>query len=187
VSPWVYGYRVGLGSDVHPFAAPGGTRPLILGGVTFPNAPGLTGHSDADVVTHAVCDAVLGALALGDLGRHFPDTDPRYGGVSSLELLRTVGAMMSDRGWRLVNLDVVVAAEEPKIAPFVETMRENLARALGARPDAINVKGKRPEGLGALGRREGIACQAVALLGSRGEVHRLRGLLRRLSGKRRAH
>jgi 2-C-methyl-D-erythritol 2,4-cyclodiphosphate synthase len=159
--------RVGIGHDVHAFA-PAGERPLVLGGVVFPGERGLAGHSDADVVIHAICDAVLGALALGDIGKHFPDTDPRYTGISSLELLRRTAAMMAERGWRVVNLDAVILAESPRIAPRSEEMRGNVAAALGAEVEDVSLKGKRPEGLGALGRREGISCHAVVLLGRAG-------------------
>lgn len=156
--------RVGIGYDIHPFDRGEPPRPLVLGGVSIPGARGLAGHSDADVVVHAVCDALLGALALGDLGRHFPDTDPRYAGCSSLDLLRTVAAMVSERDWRLANLDVTVVAEAPKLAPHVDEMRANVARTLGAPPEAVSIKATRPEGLGALGREEGIACHAIVLL-----------------------
>ena len=167
-------FRTGIGYDVHPFAGPGEARPLVLGGVRIPHPRGLAGHSDADVLIHAICDAVLGALGLGDLGRRFPNTDPRYKGISSTELLESVAAMMRERGYKIENVDAVVIAEEPKIAPHVPAMSEIVAGALGARADQINIKGTRPEGLGALGRGEGIACHAVALLGYRGAIARLR-------------
>jgi len=167
------GHRIGIGYDVHPFAPAGSGRPLVLGGVTIPHDRGLLGHSDADALVHAIADAVLGALALGDLGSHFPDTDPRFKGISSLELLKTCGAMASDHGFRVRNVDSVVIAEEPKIAPHVEAMRSAIASALGVAEDQVSIKGTRPEGLGALGRREGIACQAIVLLASRGELARL--------------
>lgn len=157
--------RVGLGFDVHPF---GGDGPLVLGGVTF-DAPGLAGHSDADVVVHAVADALLGAAALGDLGTLFPATDERYRGADSIALLREVAARVAASGWRLANVDVVVAAEQPRLAPHVAAMAECLAVALGplagpGGPPAVAVKPKRAEGLGAIGRAEGIAAWAVALL-----------------------
>jgi len=161
------GHRVGLGYDVHPFAPKGSRRPLVLGGVTIPDHRGLDGHSDADVLLHAVCDAILGALALGDLGAHFPDTDPLFKGISSLDLLRSCASMAAGRGWRVVNVDSVVVAEEPRIAPFVPSMRERIASAIGAGIDDVSVKGTRPEGLGSLGRKEGIACQAIVLLAPR--------------------
>ncbi len=160
--------RAGIGYDIHPFDTEVPPRPLVLGGVSIPGARGLAGHSDADVVVHAVCDALLGALALGDLGRHFPDTDPRYAGCSSLDLLRTVAAMVSERGWRLANLDLTVLAEAPRLAPYVDEMRSNVARTLGAPLEAVSIKATRPEGLGALGRGEGIACHAIVLLSGGG-------------------
>lgn len=156
--------RVGLGFDVHAFAPEGQDRPLVLGGVRFPGARGLAGHSDADVVVHALCDALLGAMGAGDMGSHFPDTDARYEGVSSLDFLAHVASMMAAGGWRLVNADLCVMAEAPKIAPRAAEMRAAMARPLGAGDDAINVKATRPEGLGSLGRREGIACQAIVLI-----------------------
>jgi len=180
------GHRVGLGYDVHPFAPAAGRRPLVLGGVTIPGPRGLEGHSDADVLVHAVCDAILGALALGDLGTHFPDTDPLFRGISSLDLLRSCASMAAERGWRIVNVDTVVIAEEPKIAPFVPAMRERIAGALGASLADVSVKGTRPEGLGALGRKEGIASQAIVLLASRGAAATLIARARRGSGRSRA-
>jgi 2-C-methyl-D-erythritol 2,4-cyclodiphosphate synthase len=160
--------RAGIGYDIHPFDRREPPRPLVLGGVSIPGTSGLAGHSDADVVVHAVCDALLGALALGDLGKHFPDTDPRYAGCSSLDLLRTVATMISERDWHLANLDLSVVAEAPKLAPYVDEMRSNVARILGAPPEAVSIKATRPEGLGALGRGEGIACHAIVLLSSGG-------------------
>lgn len=155
------GLRSGLGYDLHPFG-PG--RPLILGGVHFEAAQGLVGHSDADVVAHAVTDAVLGAAALGDIGRHFPDTDPAYRGADSLQLLAQAMGKVRQGGWEVVNVDTVVICEQPKIAPQADRMRDNLAQALGVGADRISIKGKTAEGLGFLGRGEAIACQAVALL-----------------------
>jgi len=157
--------RVGLGFDTHGFAGPEAkNRPLVLGGVVIPGERGLAGHSDADVLTHAICDAVLGALGLGDLGRHFPDTDPRLSGISSLVLLERVAAMMTREGYRLVNLDAVVIAQHPRIGPHADVMRRNIARALGVDGSAVNVKGTSPESLGSLGRGEGLASRAVVLL-----------------------
>jgi 2-C-methyl-D-erythritol 2,4-cyclodiphosphate synthase len=150
--------RVGQGLDLHPLV-PG--RPLILGGVTVPSDVGLGGHSDADVLTHAIAEALLGALALGDLGRHFPDTDPRYRGISSLTLLREVVALVAARGGRPANVDATVLAEAPRLSPFLDEMARRLADALGLRLDAVSVKAKSPEGLGLLGRREGMAAMAV--------------------------
>ena len=157
--------RVGLGHDVHAFAPAGTSRPLVLGGVEIPGEPGLAGHSDADVLTHSVCDAVLGALGLGDLGRHFPDSDSRWKGVSSLLLLEKVTILMQERGYRLINLDAVVIAESPRIAPHAAAMQRKLAAALAATETEVNIKGTSPEGLGSLGRKEGIAAETIALIG----------------------
>ncbi|HLE42752.1 MAG TPA: 2-C-methyl-D-erythritol 2,4-cyclodiphosphate synthase [Methylomirabilota bacterium] len=153
--------RVGLGFDVHPFAS---DRPLVLGGVEVPAERGLHGHSDADVLSHAVADALLGALALGDLGRHFPDSDPRFRGASSLALLAEVVARVRARGGRVVNVDATVVAEVPRLAPHLDAMRVRLAETLGVAGDRVSVKAKHAEGLGALGRQEGIAAMAVALV-----------------------
>ena len=150
--------RVGLGFDLHPLVV---GRPLVLGGVTVPSERGLGGHSDADVLSHAVAEALLGALALGDLGRHFPDTDPRWRGVSSLLLLRQVLALVGARGGSLVNVDATVLAEAPLLAPRLPEMAARLAETLGLPVDRVSVKAKSPEGLGLLGRREGIAALAV--------------------------
>ncbi len=151
---------MGVGYDVHAFA-PG--RKLILGGVEF-EGDGLLGHSDADICAHALCDAVLGAAGLGDIGRHFPDTDPRWKGVSSLQLLREVAGKARVQGWAVGNCDVTLAARRPKIAPRAEEMRARLAEALGVSPAQVNVKATTGEGLGFVGRGEGIAAHAVALL-----------------------
>jgi 2-C-methyl-D-erythritol 2,4-cyclodiphosphate synthase len=150
--------RVGLGFDLHPLIR---NRPLILGGVTIPSEVGLRGHSDADVLTHAVGEALLGALALGDLGRHFPDSDPRWEGVSSLRLLDEVMTLVRQRGGRLVNVDATVLAQSPRLAPHLDEMAKQLADVLGVGVGAVSVKAKSPEGLGLLGRREGIAAMAV--------------------------
>ncbi len=157
--------RVGLGYDIHRFADAGGARPLMLGGVAIPGVPGLEGHSDADVLLHSICDAVLGALGLGDLGRHFPDTDPAYAGVSSLSLLERVAGLMRERGYRLVNIDAVVVAQRPAIAAHVPEMRRRIAAALGATEDEVSVKGTSPEGLTDIGRGQGIAAESIVLLG----------------------
>lgn len=150
--------RVGLGIDLHPLVA---GRPLMLGGVRVPSELGLGGHSDADVLTHAVGEALLGALALGDLGRHFPDTDPRYRGIASLRLLEEVRALVEGRGGRIVNVDATVLAQSPSLAPFLPEMAKRLADALGLDPSRVSVKAKSPEHLGLLGRREGIAALTV--------------------------
>jgi len=152
--------RIGQGYDVHPFSADP-ARPLVLGGVTFPEGPGLAGHSDADAVAHAVTDALLGAAGLGDIGQHFPDTDDRWAGADSIELLRAAVADVRAAGWEPQNVDCTVVLEAPKLAPRRAEMQERLSSAVGA---PVTVKGKRAEGLGALGRREGIACLAVALI-----------------------
>ena len=150
--------RVGFGFDLHPLVS---GRPLVLGGVTVPSDVGLDGYSDADVLSHAVAEALLGALALGDLGRHFPDTDPRWRGVSSLVLLKGVLDLIAARGARLVNVDATVLAQAPKLAPLLPEMAKRLSDTLGIGMDVVSVKAKSPEGLGLLGRREGIAAMAV--------------------------
>jgi 2-C-methyl-D-erythritol 2,4-cyclodiphosphate synthase len=156
------GLRVGQGVDVHRYSDDR-DRPLVLGGVviTGPDVPGLDGHSDADVVAHAISDAVLGAAGLGDLGRHAPDTDPTWAGADSMGILAWVVQLAVEAGWTPVNADCTVVAERPKLASFVAEMSERLSSVLGA---PVNVKATRAEGLGALGRGEGIACTAVALL-----------------------
>jgi 2-C-methyl-D-erythritol 2,4-cyclodiphosphate synthase len=153
--------RIGLGYDVHAFAA---GRRLVLGGVEIENERGLLGHSDADVLAHALADAVLGALREGDIGRLFPDTDPAFRDADSLELLAAVGALALERGWRVADADCVLVLEQPKIAPYRDEMRANLARALGVSVDAVGVKATTTEGLGFEGREEGVAAQAVVLL-----------------------
>jgi 2-C-methyl-D-erythritol 2,4-cyclodiphosphate synthase len=153
--------RTGLGFDTHAFA-PG--RPLILGGVDIPHEEGLAGHSDADVLTHAVIDALLGAAALGDIGQHFPDTDPRFKDADSLELLRTVVVYLDERGWEIGNVDATVMLERPKLAPYRDAIRAALAGALGLPEDAVNVKATTGEGMGFVGRGEGAAALAVATL-----------------------
>lgn len=152
--------RVGIGFDVHPFTSDS-TRPLVLGGVTFAGAPGLDGHSDADAVCHAAADALLGAAGLGDLGQHFPDTDPQWRDADSVALLREVADRVRAAGFVIGNVDCTVLAESPKIEPARAEMERNLSSAAGA---AVSVKATRPEGLGALGRGEGVSCVAVALL-----------------------
>jgi 2-C-methyl-D-erythritol 2,4-cyclodiphosphate synthase len=153
--------RVGLGFDLHPLIA---GRPLILGGVTVPSPVGLDGHSDADVLAHAVGEALLGALSLGDLGRHFPDSDPRWRGVSSLLLLDHVMRLVRDRGATLINIDATVLAQAPKLVSHLPEMAKRLADVLGIPVERVSVKAKSPEGLGLLGRREGIAAMAVVSL-----------------------
>ena len=153
--------RSGLGFDLHPLVD---DRPLILGGVTVPAEKGLGGHSDADVLTHAVCEALLGALALGDLGRMFPDSDPRWTGVSSLVLLEGVMAAIAKKGARLVNVDVTVICQAPRLATHLPAMAERLAGTMKVAAEQVSVKAKSPEHLGLLGRGEGIAAMAVASL-----------------------
>ena len=153
--------RIGQGYDVHRLT-PG--RKLILGGVEIPHETGLDGHSDADVLTHAVMDALLGAAALGDIGRHFPDSDERYRGADSIALLREVGALLRGKGFRPGNIDATVIAQRPKLAPYIEEMRRRIAGALGLSLDAVSVKATTEEGLSFTGEEKGIAAQAVALL-----------------------
>lgn len=157
-------FRAGIGYDIHPFAPEGDPRPLVLGGVRIPGERGLAGHSDADVLIHALCDALLGAVALGDLGSHFPDTSPEWKGASSLDLLSRVVERIGAEGWRASNVDLTLIAERPRIAPLVAEMRETISSALGAGTESVSVKATRPEGLGALGAGAGIACMAVALV-----------------------
>lgn len=152
--------RVGIGYDVHR-TAPG--RRMVLGGVVFADAPfGLLGHSDGDVMLHAIADALLGAAGLGDIGQHFPDTDPQYAGADSREILRTVADMVRQAGLEPVNVDVTLLAEEPRIGPRRQEMRAAIAEALGMDPARVNVKATTSEQLGFVGRREGLACLAVA-------------------------
>jgi 2-C-methyl-D-erythritol 2,4-cyclodiphosphate synthase len=153
--------RIGEGWDIHALVP---DRPLVLGGVTIPHEKGLEGHSDADVLTHATIDALLGATADGDIGTHFPDHDSAWRGASSLDLLRRTLARVHDAGWRVVNLDATVVAERPKLAPHRGAMCETIARALGIDAAAVSVKAKTAEGLGAEGRGEAISAQAVVLL-----------------------
>jgi 2-C-methyl-D-erythritol 2,4-cyclodiphosphate synthase len=152
-------FRVGQGFDIHPFSTDP-ARPLILAGVSLEGA-GLAGHSDADAVAHAVTDALLGAAGLGDIGSHFPDTDERWRGADSMQLLRATVQLVQAEGWSVVNVDTTVVLEAPKLAPHRASMQRNLADALDA---PVSVKAKRGEGLGAIGRREGIACFAVCML-----------------------
>ncbi len=153
--------RAGIGFDVHAFDP---KRPLVLGGVTIPDAPGLAGHSDADVLCHAIADALLGAAALGDIGEHFPDTDERWKGVLSLEILRDVVSKVTERGYAISSIDATVLIEAPKLAPHRSEIRAAISGALGVDPDRVNVKATTTEGLGPIGRGEGAACMAVALL-----------------------
>ena len=153
--------RVGIGYDTHRTSA---VRTLVLGGVELPGVPGLHGFSDSDVLTHAVIDAVFGAATLGDIGRHFPDTDPRYENADSIELLRDAVSRTAAEGWQVVNVDATVICEEPHIAPHAAAMAKRLADALGVEAGRVSVKGTTNEGMGFLGRGEGIAAIAVAML-----------------------
>ncbi len=155
-----FAVRVGQGFDIHRFSDDA-TRQLVLGGVTFSGERGLHGHSDADVIAHAAADALLGAAGLGDIGEHFPDTDPQWRGADSLVLLAEVVRMITADGWSVGNVDCSVVCEEPKLAPHRNAMQAKLSRVVGA---PVSVKGRRAEGLGALGRREGIACWASAVI-----------------------
>ncbi len=153
--------RVGIGYDSHRFSD---EAPLVLGGVRVPDHPGLLGHSDGDAVAHAVIDAVLGAAGEGNVGAHFPPTDPRWRGSDSIGLLSRVGELLAQRGWTVVNVDVVVVCESPKVGPLAPRMRQRLGGALGVSPSTISVKGKSNEGLGWIGAGEGLAVHAIALV-----------------------
>ncbi len=153
--------RVGHGFDVHAFAA---DRKLIIGGVDIQHTFGLAGHSDADVLIHAICDALLGAAGLGDIGRHFPDSDARYKGIDSRVLLRHVAGLLRERGWAVGNVDATIIAQAPKMAPHIPSMRARLAEDLGVANEAVNVKATTTERLGFTGREEGIAAEAVCLI-----------------------
>ena len=154
-------YRVGNGFDFHPLEA---GRRLVLGGVEIKHDKGLRGHSDADVAAHALANAILGAIGAGDLGRHFPDSDPRYKDADSIALLEAVWKLAIGRGWRLGNADLTIFAEKPKLKPYLDAMRERLAAALGADQSRVNVKASSPEGIGALGRGDGMAAAAIVML-----------------------
>ena len=153
--------RVGIGYDIHQLKE---GRPLILGGVLIPHTHGLDGHSDADALTHAVCDALLGAMGEGDLGRYYPSSDPRLTNMNSLDMLEGVHAKLMDRGFRLVNLDTVVVAQAPRLGSYLAEMSKQLSRVLRVEPSLVNVKVKSHDHLGTLGRQEGIAAQAVCLI-----------------------
>lgn len=154
-------FRIGQGFDVHQLTE---GRPLIIGGITIPYEKGLIGHSDADVLLHTVADACLGAIGEGDIGRHFPDTDPEFKDADSAKLLERVWEIVKGRGYELVNADCTIIAQKPKMAPYIEPMRERIAALLGGSPDQVNVKATTTEKLGFPGRGEGIAAQAVVLL-----------------------
>ena len=153
--------RIGQGFDAHAFKA---GRKLVIGGVTIPHDQGLEGHSDADVLLHAICDALIGAAALGDIGTHFPDTVPKYKSIDSRKLLRETAALLDNNGWRLVNLDATIIAQEPRMAPHIPAMVANIAADLGVPARDVSVKAKTTEKLGFTGRGEGIAAEAIALI-----------------------
>ena len=153
--------RIGMGYDVHRLAE---NRKMIIGGVEIPYEKGLLGHSDADVLLHAVMDALLGAAALGDIGKHFPDTDPAYEGISSMKLLEKVGQLLEDNRYVIENIDATIIAQKPKMRPYIDTMRENIAGALGIELFQVNVKATTEEGLGFTGAMEGISSQAICML-----------------------
>jgi len=153
--------RIGIGYDIHPLV-PG--RKLVLGGIEVPHVKGLSGHSDADVLTHAVCDALLGAMGEGDLGSHFPSSDDRYKDIASLKLLEHVISLMTRKGFRLVNMDTVINAQAPRLGPYLGVMRDTLAKVMGVEPARINLKVKSGEGQDAVGREEAMTAQAVCLL-----------------------
>ena len=153
--------RIGMGYDVHRLTE---GRKLILGGVEIPFEKGLLGHSDADVLLHAIMDALLGAAAMGDIGKHFPDTDPQYKGISSLRLLEHVGALLEEQGYLIENIDATIIAQRPKMRPHIDQMRQNIAEALKIDTDQVNVKATTEEGLGFTGRKEGMAVHAVVLV-----------------------
>ncbi|MDD7593261.1 MAG: 2-C-methyl-D-erythritol 2,4-cyclodiphosphate synthase [Peptoniphilaceae bacterium] len=154
-------FRTGIGYDVHELVE---GRALIVGGVRVPFEKGLLGHSDADVLVHAINDALLGAVALGDIGQHFPDTDPQYEGADSLEMAQTVARLVRNEGYEISNVDSVLMAQRPKMAPFVPTMRQNVARALGIDVDQVSIKATTTEHLGFVGREEGMAAMATVLV-----------------------
>ena len=158
--------RVGMGYDVHKLVE---NRKLILGGVEIPYEYGLLGHSDADVLVHAIMDALLGAAALRDIGRHFPDNDPAYEGADSIELLKKVGEMLEERMYLIENIDATIIAQKPKMAPHIPQMRANMAKAMGINESQLNIKATTEEKLGFTGREEGIASQAICLLNERKE------------------
>lgn len=151
--------RTGIGFDAHRLVE---NRRLVIGGVVVPHERGLLGHSDADVAVHALMDALLGAIAAGDIGQHFPDTDPAWKDADSIRLLEAVAAILGGRGWRIANTDLTILCEKPKLAPHIPEMRRRMAEAMGVAMDAVSVKATTVEGMGAIGRREGIAAQAVA-------------------------
>lgn len=153
--------RVGIGYDVHKLIS---GRKLILGGVHIPYEKGLLGHSDADVLIHAIMDSILGACALGDIGKHFPDTKEEYKGIDSLKLLKEVSELIMGKNFKIVNIDSIIIAQSPKMAPYIETMKENISNILGIHENQINIKATTEEGLGFTGRKEGIAAQSICMI-----------------------
>lgn len=153
--------RIGMGYDVHRLIK---DRKLIIGGIEIPHSQGLLGHSDADVLLHAIMDSLLGAAALGDIGRHFPDTEDKYKGISSLSLLAHIGDLLSKKGYKIVNIDATIIAQKPKMAPYIPPMIKNIAKSLKVSENKINVKATTEEGLGFTGKEEGIASQSICLL-----------------------
>lgn len=153
--------RIGFGYDVHKLVE---NRKLIIGGVTIPHTKGLLGHSDADVLIHAIMDSLLGAAALGDIGKHFPDTDEKYKGISSIDLLKHVNTLIASKGYTIGNIDSTIIAQRPKMAPHLEAMIANISKALNIEPNQINIKATTEEGLGFTGSEEGIAAQSICLL-----------------------
>lgn len=164
---WENGMRIGMGYDVHRLVE---GRPLVMGGVIIPYELGLLGHSDADVLLHAISDALLGAAALGDIGKHFPDTDPAYKGISSMLLLEKVGKLLEENMFFIENIDATIIAQAPKMRPYIDQMRANVAGALGISADQVNVKATTEEGLGFTGEGKGISAQAVCMLASPREM-----------------
>lgn len=156
--------RVGMGYDVHKLTE---GRDLILGGVKIPWELGLLGHSDADVIVHAIMDALLGAAALRDIGRHFPDTDPQYKGISSILLLQKVGALLEEKGYEIVNIDATIIAQKPKLLPYIDQMIKNVAEALQIQEDKVNIKATTEEGLGFTGTMQGISAQAICCISAK--------------------
>lgn len=159
--------RIGIGYDIHRLVP---DRRLIIGGIEIPFLYGLLGHSDGDVLIHAICDAILGAMAERDIGEQFPDTDPEYYGICSMELLKKVVSLAKEKNYRLINIDATLIAQEPKLIPFKRQIQENLAEILNIEKDCIGIKAKTNEGLGEIGRKEAIACYAVALLSAGGKL-----------------
>ncbi len=156
--------RVGTGYDVHAFAAVEDSRPLIIGGVTIPHDRGLAGHSDADVLIHAIVDALLGAAALGDIGTHFPSSDPRWRNAPSTDFLQVTLTLLQQQGWEIGNLDATIVAERPRLSPYIPAMRGHVAAVTSLDLECVSIKSKTTDGLGFAGRQEGIACYAIALV-----------------------